>query len=77
MIFHFYSIGEDWYKARSTMAKQILKPKAVGQYIPAMNDVTDSLVDRIRDIRPDSDSPIESLPNELCKWATESKFKLI
>ncbi|KAL5020898.1 hypothetical protein ScPMuIL_000053 [Solemya velum] len=68
------AVNDDWHRYRSVLAKKLLRPKAVADYLDVTNDVVTSLMDRIRHIK-DSDGngvDVPTLANELHKWALES-----
>jgi len=70
-----FSQDEEWYRPRVKMAKKMLRPKELAEYIQPMNDVADDFIKRAK--RLSSLSSVSTVPNlemELFKWSLECKF---
>nr|QST15060.1 CYP362A7 protein [Diaphanosoma celebensis] len=64
--------GEDWWKLRSKAQQPMMKPKNIYNYLPAINDIGDEFIDRIRLIRQENNEMKPDFINELYRWALES-----
>lgn len=66
-------MNDDWHRYRSVLAKKLLRPKDVSDYLDVTNDVVTSLMGRIRHIKDNEGGGVDvpTLANELHKWALE------
>jgi hypothetical protein len=55
------------------VAKKTLKLKEVNRYIPAMNDVANDFIARVR-MTLTTEGHVPELEHEIFKWAFESKI---
>ena len=63
--------GEDWYRIRSKAQPAFLKTKNVEHYVPALGDIVNDFINRIRFIRQENDEMKPDFLNEMYKWALE------
>lgn len=67
------SEGPDWWRVRSKSQQVLLKTQNTNNYMPALGQITDEFVQRIRTIRRphDQEMPADFL-NEMYRWTLES-----
>lgn len=64
--------GESWWNTRSIAQPTLLKPKNVMDYIPALGEISDDFIARIRLIRPENNEMAANFVTEMYRWALES-----
>ncbi|XP_033107447.1 sterol 26-hydroxylase, mitochondrial-like [Anneissia japonica] len=70
----FLQDGEAWHKSRQAIGKRILKPIAMAPYLPAMKNITDEMIGRLRRIQIKEGEKKDIMPDleeELFKWSME------
>ncbi|GAB1601465.1 hypothetical protein Ahia01_000424900 [Argonauta hians] len=73
----FNSQGETWFKHRKHLAKTMLMPKVVSQYIPGKNLVANDFVEKLAGLAAGPDGEIKDIKQELFLWAIETSGILI
>ena len=77
----FFANGAEWYRHRSVLSKRMLRPKQVGDYASAFNEIITDFIQRVRTIREPSgalrENEILELDNELFKWSFESVAEML
>ncbi|KAL4226163.1 hypothetical protein ACF0H5_014149 [Mactra antiquata] len=63
--------GEEWYRLRSAVQQMMMRPKAVTVYLPAVTEVADAFIERLKQIMNDN-GHVADLKNEISKWNVES-----
>jgi len=69
--------GDLWWRIRSKAQQPLLKTKNLKNYLPAIGQIADEFVDRIRLIRPDNNEMTSDFANEMHRWALECKYSLV
>ncbi|XP_066267323.1 probable cytochrome P450 49a1 [Branchiostoma lanceolatum] len=66
--------GEEWQRVRSSVQKEIMRPKTVGAYASLQDDVSRDLVDVIRALteKEESGGQVHNFINYVYRWALES-----
>ncbi|XP_066267310.1 cytochrome P450 10-like [Branchiostoma lanceolatum] len=66
--------GKDWYRVRSSVQKDMMRPKTVGAYASLQDDVCRDLVDVIRALaeKEESGGQVHNFTNYVYRWALES-----
>ncbi|XP_078598371.1 putative cytochrome P450 49a1 [Branchiostoma floridae x Branchiostoma japonicum] len=66
--------GPEWQRVRSSVQKDLMRPKTVGAYASLQDDVTRDLVDVIRALigKKDSGGQVENFTNYVYRWTLES-----
>ncbi|XP_019631487.1 PREDICTED: cytochrome P450 10-like [Branchiostoma belcheri] len=66
--------GEEWQRVRSSVQKDMMRPKTVGAYAALQDDVTRDLVDVIRALtgKEESGGQIHNFINYVYRWALEA-----
>jgi len=64
--------GETWWKTRSIAQPALLKPKNIMDYVPALGQISDDFIERIRHIRPENNEMAPDFVTDLYRWALES-----
>ena len=74
-----FANGWDWYKSRHAVSKRILPPKEVADYIPALSEITDDFIERLKRLRgsPNVEHEIPDLDKELFNWSFESICRIV
>ena len=68
---------EKWHKYRSAIAPRLLRPQMAAGYTDKLTNIVYDLINRIHKIKNKEDHTVPILQNELYKWATECKWKII
>ncbi|XP_078670198.1 putative cytochrome P450 49a1 [Branchiostoma floridae x Branchiostoma belcheri] len=66
--------GEEWQRVRSSVQKDMMRPKTVGAYAPLQDDVIRDLVDVIRALtgKDNSGGQVHNFTNYAYRWALEA-----
>ncbi|XP_078598369.1 putative cytochrome P450 49a1 [Branchiostoma floridae x Branchiostoma japonicum] len=66
--------GPEWQRVRSSVQKDLMRPKTVGAYASLQDDVTRDLVDVIRALigKEESGGQVQNFINYVYRWALES-----
>ncbi|CAH1233707.1 CYP27A1 [Branchiostoma lanceolatum] len=66
--------GEEWQRVRSSVQKDMMRPKTVGAYASLQDDVSRDLVDVIRALteKEESGGQVHNFTNYVYRWALES-----
>ncbi|XP_066267300.1 probable cytochrome P450 CYP44 [Branchiostoma lanceolatum] len=66
--------GEEWQRVRSSVQKDLMRPKTVGAYASLQDDVSRDLVDVIRALteKEDSGGQVHNFTSYVYRWALES-----
>ncbi|KAI8499629.1 hypothetical protein Bbelb_226800 [Branchiostoma belcheri] len=66
--------GEEWQRVRSSVQKDLMRPKTVGAYAPLQDDVIRDLVDVIRALtgKDNSGGQVHNFTNYAYRWALEA-----
>ncbi|XP_066267336.1 probable cytochrome P450 49a1 [Branchiostoma lanceolatum] len=66
--------GEEWQRVRSSVQKDLMRPKTVGAYASLQDDVTRDLIDVIRALteKEESGGQIHNFTSYVYRWALES-----
>ncbi|XP_019623431.1 PREDICTED: LOW QUALITY PROTEIN: probable cytochrome P450 49a1 [Branchiostoma belcheri] len=67
-------VGEEWQRVRSSVQKDLMRPKTVGAYAALPDDVTRDLVDVIRALtgKEENGGQIHNFTNYVYRWALEA-----
>ncbi|CAH1248617.1 CYP27A1 [Branchiostoma lanceolatum] len=67
-------VGEEWYRVRSSVNKDMMRPKSVGAYAPLQDEVSRDLATLIQTVvrKGDSGGQVDNFLNLLHKWGLES-----
>jgi hypothetical protein len=66
--------GDDWWRIRSKAQQPFLKTSNIEYYLPALGDIAEEFIDRIRLIRSKDNNEMKpDFINEMYKWALECK----
>ena len=68
-----FSNGEEWYRLRSAVQQNLMRPKAIEVYLPIVTEIADEFIERVKEIMDDS-GHVPDLRNEISKWNIECKF---
>ena len=68
-----YSHKEDWKRIRSAVSKQVI-PRRVGNLTAPLCDITDDLLENLKEIVETNDGQIEDVTEKMTAWAFQSKF---
>ncbi|XP_078598368.1 putative cytochrome P450 49a1 [Branchiostoma floridae x Branchiostoma japonicum] len=66
--------GPEWQRVRSSVQKDLMRPKTVGAYASLQDDVTRDLVDVIRALigKDESGGQVQNFTNYVYRWALEA-----
>ena len=73
VFFLIYREGEEWLRRRQALNQKMLRPKEVENYAPELNNVTDDLLKKIREMR-NNQNEVENIDNDLLRWSLECEL---
>ncbi|XP_071941548.1 1,25-dihydroxyvitamin D(3) 24-hydroxylase, mitochondrial-like [Antedon mediterranea] len=76
----FLHDGKEWHRNRQAIGKHILKPAEMSQYIPAMVEITNDTISRLRRNKigeGDRNDIVPDLEEDLFKWSMEGAVKVL
>ncbi|XP_035690637.1 probable cytochrome P450 CYP44 [Branchiostoma floridae] len=67
-------MGEDWHRVRSSVNKEMMRPKSVGAYATMQDDVSREMAELIQTVvrKGDSGGQVDNFMNLMHKWGLES-----
>ena len=71
---NFYNLsnGEEWFRLRTNVNQMMMRPQAVTEFLPQVNEVADDFIVTIKSSRDSKSGQIEKFNNEISKWTLES-----
>lgn len=64
--------GDEWWRVRSLVQTTMLKPMVINEYVPELDDVSCTFMDRIQELQDKYGEMPDNFQDELYKWALES-----
>ncbi|XP_067001961.2 probable cytochrome P450 49a1 [Anabrus simplex] len=68
----FFTQGKKWYDFRSKVNQTMMQPRSSKLYVKPIDEVTNELVDRMRNLRNENGELPENFTEYLMRWALES-----
>ena len=69
--------GEDWFRLRTNVNQMMMRPQAVTDFLPQVNEVADDFIESIKSRRSETSGTVERFNNEISKWTLESKIESV
>ena len=70
-----HSHKEDWKRIRSAIGKQVI-PRRVGNLTAPLCDITDDLMENLKETMDNNDGRIEDIMAKMTLWAFQSEYIL-